>query len=642
MTSCNLRGYMKSHAPRGHLEDALGGALFTALADSARGYISCIDRQRRVLFLNRTLSRDLSDIIGQPMETFLTPPHRQAAIDCLEEAFSSGSMRELDYVVMLGDGTKRHLNARFVPFKSPSAEELVLLISEDVTDRQRLTEELERSEEFRRRVIEHLPDFISMLDREHRFVWANRLAPGLSWDDVIGKKLDLFQSPDTLPAANAAIQAAFDSATVGQYETEGYKDGTSSAWYLARVVPIVLDGKVENVLLITSDITERKRAELALRQTEEQLHRAQRLESLGKLAGGIAHDFNNLLQVIAGNISFAQQNLATGQVPNEELEQALHATQRAAELTSHLLAIGRRQHVDSKRVNLGTLVEKSLRMLRRAIPENISLTYEPPPEPCFVELDEPQFDQVLVNLCVNARDAMVGGGTLVVRIQPEGMTHVSVTVTDSGLGIPPENLSRIFEPFFTTKEGASSGLGLAIVAGIISAHGGAVHADSDGNSGTTMKVRLPRAAPITEQPLPKPRQAFGRHGVILVAEDEDLVRTQVVRILEGAGHKVLSAPNGARAVDVFREHRHEIHLVLLDVIMPELDGWQAYLEIERLTPGIRALFTTGYAASVLPKDFGARGARLLSKPYGPEVLLAQIDELLELSPSGTRTATSAL
>lgn len=624
--------------PEGQLGEALRGAIFSALLQATREYISCIDRQRRVLFVNRTLSRDASEIVGQPLESFLSAMDRQPAIECLEDAFSSGAMREIEYVAVLKNGTRRLLGNRFVPFRGPSGEELVLLLSEDVTERRHLAEELERSEEFRRRVVEHLPDFVSMLDHEHRFVWVNRLAPGLQWKDVIGKKLELFQSPDELPAVDAAIQSAFESGTVGQYETEGYKDGKTSAWYLVRVVPIVLEGKVDNVLLITSDVTERKRAELALRQTEEQLHRAQRLESLGQLAGGIAHDFNNLLQVIAGNISVAQQNLKRTRVPNEELEQALHATQRAAELTSQLLAIGRRKRVDSKRVELGALVEKSVRMLRHAIPENIVLQYEAPVEPCFVELDGPQFDQVLLNLFVNARDAMADGGTLTIRIQPEGTTHVTMTVSDTGAGIPPENLPRIFEPFFTTK-GAGSGLGLAIAAGIVSAHGGVILTESDAKSGTTMTVRLPRPAPTDDRAPSRLRTPCRGTGVILVAEDEDMVRTQVVRILESAGYSVFSAPNGARAVDLFREHREEIELLILDVIMPELDGWQAYLRIESLAPGIKVLFTTGYAASVLPKDFAARGARLLHKPYGPELLLSQIGELLE--QVGSRARTSA-
>jgi signal transduction histidine kinase/CheY-like chemotaxis protein len=444
--------------------------------------------------------------------------------------------------------------------------------------------------------------------------------------DVLGARVEAYMVPDHVSEVHAAIQAAFDSGNIGHYEIEGYRDGNSTSWYATRVVPVTSDGKVENVILITADITERKRAAQILRETEEQLQRAQRLESLGQLAGGIAHDFNNLLQVIEGNLSFAKQSLQDGQRPIDELDQAIRATERAAELTSHLLAIGRRQHVDSRRVELGELVGRSMRMLRRAIPENILLQYEVPTARHFVALDEPQFEQVLINLCVNARDAMPAGGTLKVRIEPDGPGHVSISVSDTGFGIAPENLNRVFEPFFTTK-GAGSGLGLAVAAGIIAAHGGLIAAESDGVHGTTMKVRLPCAPPSSDPPLhedstpPSP-------GLILIAEDEELVRMQVERILRRAGYTVLQANNGNRAVELFRQRKDEIDLVILDVVMPELDGWRAYLLMEQLVPHVKVLFTTGYAANVLPHDFAARGARLISKPYKPQRLLEQVKEML--------------
>jgi two-component system cell cycle sensor histidine kinase/response regulator CckA len=267
-------------------------------------------------------------------------------------------------------------------------------------------------------------------------------------------------------------------------------------------------------------------------------------------------------------------------------------------------------------------------MLRRAIPENIGIRYDGLAEQQFVELDAPQFEQVLINLCVNARDAMPQGGTLTIRIAPAGATHVLMSVADTGTGIAAADLPRVFEPFFTTK-GAGSGLGLAVAAGIVSAHGGLLTAESDGQHGTTMSVRLPLVAPEAAPSAPTPARSSTGSGVILVAEDEELVRSQLVRTLESAGYTVLQAAHGLRAVELFREHHQRIDLVILDVVMPELDGWQAYLRIREMQPRVRVLFTTGYAASVLPEDFGARGARLLSKPYKPQVLLAQIRELLD-------------
>jgi PAS domain S-box-containing protein len=601
-------------------------ALFRELAQAMPGIVSCCDRQRRIVYINRTLSRDVSELVGRRIEEFIDPQHREAVIACVEDAFTSGQAREVQYALVLSTGALRHIRTRVLPFRGPNGDEFALALTEDVSERKRLVEELEHSIEFRRRVVEHLPDYVALLDREQRFVWVNRVAPGLTSADVIGKRADEISPFD--PNRERVFRAAFEEHSVGQYETEAYGDGKSTAWYLVRVVPIVIDGKVEHVLGITSDITERKRAEQALRKTEEQLHQAQRLESLGQLAGGVAHDFNNLLQVIQGNLYFVEQSLKQGKVAREELEQAQRATERGAELTSHLLAIGRRKRVDSKRVELGALVTQSVRMLRRAIPESIHVVYAPPDAPYFVELDAPQFEQVLINLCVNARDAMPQGGTLTIRIAPAGATHVLMSVADTGTGIAAADLPRVFEPFFTTK-GAGSGLGLAVAAGIVSAHGGLLTAESDGQHGTTMSVRLPLVAPEAAPSAPTPARSSTGSGVILVAEDEELVRSQLVRTLESAGYTVLQAAHGLRAVELFREHHQRIDLVILDVVMPELDGWQAYLRIREMQPRVRVLFTTGYAASVLPEDFGARGARLLSKPYKPQVLLAQIRELLD-------------
>jgi two-component system cell cycle sensor histidine kinase/response regulator CckA len=314
-----------------------------------------------------------------------------------------------------------------------------------------------------------------------------------------------------------------------------------------------------------------------------------------------------------------------------DLEQALRATERAGELTAHLLAIGRKSRVATQRVVLGALVEGGVGMLRRAIPEDVTLSYQPPREPYVVDLDPPQFEQVLINLCVNARSAMPGGGTVLIGIEPDGERHVVLSVTDTGTGVAPEHLGRIFEPFFATP-GSSAGLGLAVAAGIVEAHGGELTAESDGSSGTTMKVRLPRVPSAPEPAPPAPGGSLRGTGVILVAEDEGLVRAQVDRMLRRAGYTVLQAENGARAVELFRQHQEEVDLVLMDVVMPVLDGWKAYLQMQALQPNVKVLFTTGYAANVLPADYGVHGARLVAKPYRREQLLALIGELLNQRP----------
>jgi PAS domain S-box-containing protein len=627
MARAGYRDRVGEHDPDQFLGEELQALLLKGMLSALPNYIACIDRERRLLYLNRTQNTRLNELLGKPIENYAVPAHRQALIACVEKAFTTGERQSMRLDALNTRGAVLHLETEIVPVRDVDGRQAALFITLDETAHLELTRELQHSEEFRRRVIENLPDFVSMLDRERRFVWVNRVARGLSWNDVIGAKIEKFLAPESVQPTCETIDRVFATRTPSQCETEGYGNETSMRWVLNRVVPLEVDGRVETVLLITSDISELKRAEQALREKEKQLYHAQRLESIGQLAGGIAHDFNNLLQVIDGNLYFIREGLEHGQDVSEELEQALRATRGAAELTSRLLAVGRRKRLDPTRVDLGALAGASMRMLRAAIPENVNIVFEPPTESYFVEVDAPQFEQVLINLCVNARDAMPNGGTLRVWLEARGQNEVALSVADDGVGIPRDNLSRVFEPFFTTK-GTGSGLGLAVAAGIIAAHGGSISAKSDGVRGTTLEVRLPRTDSTSAEAQAEPVRALGGSATLLVAEDEPRVRAQVARILRRAGYTVLEAENGARAVELFRGHHGAIDLLVLDAIMPLCDGWQAFVQIERLKPGIKALFTTGYAANVLPSDFLARGARLLSKPFKADELLARVAELL--------------
>lgn len=607
------------------LSPELEAALFRAIALDSASYISCVDRQHRILFLNRTASRDVSDIVGRAMTDFIAPDQRDALTLAVERAFTTGEPQVMCYDAILAGGERRCLQTRIVRFDGPDEQPLAVMTTEDKTEQQRLSDELERSTEFRKRIVENLPDYVVLIDRKRTMLWLNRARPGVEAANVVGKKIDHYVAPESFGLVSAAIEAAFERGEASQFESEA-KTTAGTAWFLTRAVPVRTQGEIQNVLLINSDITDLKRTELALREAEQQLHRAQRLESIGQLAGGIAHDFNNLLQVIQGNLYFVRESLAGNESAEEELRQAMRATDRAAELTSQLLAIGRRKRVDPKHVELAPLVEQALRMLRRAIPENVSVAFERPVERYYVDLDTQQFEQVLINLCVNARDAMPHGGVLTIRIEPEAMTHVVLKVADTGVGISEEVLPRIFEPFFSAREGAAgSGLGLAVAAGIVAAHGGVIVPHSTLGKGTTMEVRLPRATP-EQASLASHRP--GHHECILVAEDEPLVRAQIVRILKSAGYSVLEAEDGQAAVEAFRAHQRAISLVLLDVVMPVLDGWQAFLKIDEMQYGTKVLFVTGYAASVLPKDFAARGARMMTKPFKPDRLLACVRDIL--------------
>jgi PAS domain S-box-containing protein len=733
---------------RGELTDSFYAAMFRVIVANSEYYVSCVDSEGRILYLNRTLTRDLPNILGRRTEEFVAEPDREEVRRLTALAFATGEPQRMEMGVTLADGSARAVEIRIIPFRGADEEPLAIQITSDLTERRNLIEKLTHSERFRTLIVENLPDFVVLVDRDLRMRWANRLAPGLSEEQVIGAKVEDWVADGDRPRFNAALKYTFETGEPTQYEVEAYGDGVQLAAYLTRVVPVGTQSPLQNVLLITSDVSVRKRAELALRASEErfrtlaerspdviaivarnrrieyinrapqgftveetigrplddfarpeelpmlraafesvfmtgkstevettslsspttyrvrlarfdwvegaehvlavstditqqraderaraslqaQLHQAQRRESIGMLAGGIAHDFNNLLQVIQTNLHFAREVLKPTGLALDELGEAMRATERAAELTTHLLAIGRRQRVNPQSVDLSRLIEESVRMLRRVIPESIEVTFEGCSPSCTVSADPPQLEQVLLNLCLNARDAMPQGGRLSVRVKvlDSKPPLVRLSVSDTGAGIAEDDLKQIFEPFFTTK-GAGSGLGLAVAAGIVAAHGGSVSVTSRVGEGSTFNVDLPlSSAPPADKEAT--RHVGGRGDeLILVAEDEPLVRAQAVRILRRAGYSVIEAEDGLKAVELF-EKEPNIALALLDVIMPGLDGWQVFSRLEAMRPVVKVLFITGYAASALPPDFGSRGKRLLSKPYKPQALLEVVRELLD-------------
>ena len=421
--------------------------------------------------------------------------------------------------------------------------------------------------------------------------------------------------------------------------------------FLAIGLVLVLCGII---VALSLNILWRHRAERALRHAEEHMRASQKLEAVGLLAGGVAHDFNNLLQVITAHASFVRDAPGLSAATTEDLAAITDATERAARLTQQLLAFSRKQSLRPEPLDPNALVGDMAKMMRRVLGDHIELTVTPLPEPCTCVADRGQLEQVLMNLCVNARDAMPAGGRI--RIELERITleaadqatypelgpgpHLVLTVSDTGSGMPRDVLERMFEPFFTTKEhGKGTGLGLAVVYGIVRQHDGAIRVYSEVGRGTVFKILLPLKATPSVAPAPPATAELPRgQGTLLLAEDDPQVRTVGARILTRNGFAVLSAADGEEAEALIAQHHDEIRLAVIDVLMPKRNGRQVYESLRARHPGIPVLFCSGYSAEMLPPEIApTAGVALIRKPYTAEQLIVQVHRLLN-APSAAPDA----
>jgi PAS domain S-box-containing protein len=411
-------------------------------------------------------------------------------------------------------------------------------------------------------------------------------------------------------------------------------------WLRDIVSVIVENGRAVALRGIMVDVT-------AQRQTEEQLRQAQKMEAIGNLAGGIAHDFNNLLSIILSYSSMLARQMASGDPRRVELQEIEAAGLRAAELTRQLLAFGRKQILQPKVVNLNDILTGMERMLRRLIGEDIELSVVVDPALGKAKVDPGQIEQIVMNLAVNSRDAMPHGGKLTLEtanvelderyaaehVGAAAGSHVMLAVSDNGSGMDKATLSRVFEPFFTTKEqGKGTGLGLATVFGIVKQSGGNVFAYSELGKGTTLKVYFPRAdalATETEEPGVRTTGLLNGTETILLVEDDEHVRGLARTILQRAGYHVLEARDGGDALRMCRQHPDVIHVLVTDVIMPQMSGRELSEQLALLRPAMKVLFMSGYTDdSIVHHGVLESGVAFLQKPITPQALTRKVREVL--------------
>ncbi len=507
------------------------------------------------------------------------------------------------------------------------------------------------SEALLRAVTDAIPDPVFLKGLDGRWLFANPAAlkvTGRTLEQLIGRTdVEIFQDPEVAPALMETDRRIMESGQAEELE-ERIRGPLGSRTYLSTKAPYRdADGRVVGLIGTARDVTDRKRAEQELLAAEERFQQAQKLESVGRLAGGVAHDFNNLLTVILGASDVLGEDLRAGRPASlEDVEQVRAAGGRARELTGQLLAFARRQVTAPVPLDLNDAVRASERLLRRVVGEGVQLSVELEPALWTVVCDLGQVEQVIVNLAMNARDAMPRGGRLVLRTRnlevdqagaaSDGLARVGewvqLTVEDSGEGMSAEVLAHLFEPFFTTKpRGSGTGLGLATVYGIVSQAGGHVTVRSAPGHGTTFDVRLPRRHEVAERPRPSAVvAAVGGTETVLVVEDDPLVQEITARALRSGGYRVLVAGGGADALEVAARLDGTLHLLVSDVVMPGMDGRTLADELRRRRTGLRVLFVSGYSQDVIShRGVLDAGVELLPKPFTAGALLERVRALLD-------------
>ncbi len=514
-----------------------------------------------------------------------------------------------------------------------------------------MTAALERLSRRNQLILDSAAEGICGLDRSGRITFANPAAQRmLGRSENLGGQVFHELVHPSPPQAGAhepgecPLLAPARDGRVRQGERDDFLHADGSSFPVDCVAaPIREDGEVLGVALFFANLTERQRL-------EEQLRQAQKMEAVGSLAGGIAHDFNNLLAVILSCGSFLRDSLQDSDPRCEDVAEIIRAGQRAADLTRQLLAYSRRQVLSPVTFDLNAVLDDAEKLLRRLIGEDMELVVVRAPALAPVRADPGQLQQVILNLAVNARDAMPGGGRLTIETQNVTLSApfggwVMLSVSDTGTGMDAQTVSRLFEPFFTTKGlGKGTGLGLATAYGIVKQSGGDICVDSSPGKGTTFRVYLPRATDDEaqrEEPAPNGDAAGGAETVLLV-EDEPAVRALAARALEGCGYHVLQTGSPANAVELCRRYDGPIDLLLTDVVMPGMSGPELAARATALRPQARVLFMSGYADHPAAREDAVEmDVPFLQKPFTPQSLTRRVREVLDLPPPAASASLPA-
>jgi PAS domain S-box-containing protein len=648
-----------------------------ALFDKAPSFMAVLGGPEHVFEITNAAYLQLighRDVIGKPVRAALPEIDGQGFYELLDQVYTTGER-------FLGNGLKvyleqerdqpmveRFLDFVYQPIRNEQGEIVGIFVQgHDVTDQKMAELRASASEANFRDLAQSLPNHVWTALPDGNLDWFNDKVyaySGAEPGSLHGAAWTRIVHPDDLPDAAAAWAESLTSGTPYQAEFRLCRADGAYRWHIARANPTFCPGGgVERWIGTNTDIHEQKllETELAalnatlearveartseLMHTEEVLRQSQKMEAVGNLAGGIAHDFNNLLQVISGNLQLLQKSIGQDPVGGARLGHALEAVTRGAQLSSQLLAFGRRQPLAPKAINLGRLVRSMDDLLRRSLGEAIEVETLIAGGLWNTLVDEGNVQNAILNLAINARDAMQGRGKLTIEAGNSFLDdtyarghadvlpgqYVMIAVSDTGSGIPPEIMDKVFEPFFTTKpEGRGTGLGLSMIYGFVKQSGGHVKIYSELGSGTTVRIYLPRSDLAEERSAATGQRARGGTELVLVAEDDPRVRETTVALLTELGYQVVSAKDADAALSIV-ESGLAIDLLFTDVVMPgKLKSTEMVKRARQIRPGLAVLYTSGYTENSIVH--GGRldaGVHLLSKPYSTEALALKVREVIE-------------
>lgn len=593
--------------------------LMTVLA-ATEEVIFLVDREHRITHVNRDYSDTKTEILGTKLSKQFAPQASEHIESLLTQVFASGKEDQCELRAATNEGAELW-HSRVLPvFEAGEVESLVVLAKNITKERQQ--------ERDRARFFDLTKDLLITATLEGFFksvtpAFTNLL--GYAADELMTRPFVEFVHPDDIQPTISVIQQMGEDGSIDDFENR-YLD-KSGTYHLIHWSG-VYDLDTQLIYAMGRDITEKRRL-------EDDLLQAQKLDAVGQLAGGLAHDFNNIVLAVMMNAELAMRD-ATSPLATECLKEIMAAGERAGAVTHQLLSFSKSDIFEPSVVDLRDIASDLTKMVRRLLPESMEIVFEYADEPVLARVDRGQIEQVIVNLCINARDAMpITNGILLIAVESSADGGATIRVRDNGSGMSKEVQQRIFEPYFTTKDrGLGTGLGLSSVYTVLGRHRGRVDVTSSLGNGTEMLVWLPRAeaelAPvqqIDESRETKPGNVTGQR--ILVAEDDTQVRVVVVHVLEAAGYVVEVATNGEEAIALLKSA--PLDIALLDLVMPLASGHEVFLALREHLPAVPVVFSTGYADGRLPDTtLSDPLVALVRKPYRPEVLLDALRRLLTL------------